>query len=572
MCFPKLANVTLVLFILVSLVWCVPTPKGHLHVPFRKLPLGSKLKRRSFAEIELLHQSSVYYSAVLEMGTPSQEVSVVLDTGSADLWVASSSNPYCLNGQDGSSYSNQTYNGQPIEPSLDCDSLGTFDTGSSSSLTDLDIGRFFINYSDGSLADGYWANEKMSMGGVDISDLQFGIADYATAPVGGVLGIGFARRESVRGYDNAPGKFYPNFPQVLKKEGVIDVVAYSLYLSGEEADCGSVLFGAVDPDKYTGSLYTFPMVNEYPTVVDKPATLSMTLQAIGAKSDRNCKSETFTTTKIPVLLDSGTTFMSAPPEIASEMASFIGANYSESDGLYVFECPSHDDDTEFVFDFGDIKIVVPLSNLVLLPPSDGYCGFGVMPAPHSMTLGSAFLSSAYVVYDLDNYQISLAKAKHDGGSSKDNLVKVGKDGHIRGATKATAAAWVTDEPIAVDYDIFEDLVSCEKSVSHTTSSSTANRTTSGQNKAQETFTASQKTIGTATLSLKVDVTPHSSLDSSLTSSGSFITESDHDLTVSGDRETATISNTKPSPQYITVIRTVTATKTVVSTLDCSSDD
>lgn len=541
MSFSKLNCVVLVSFTLVCLVQSTPTPElGSFHVPIRRSNSiwGKGLSKRSFEEIELLHQSDVYYSAILKIGTPSQEVPVVLDTGSADLWVASSCNPFCLNSDGNSSYSNQTYDGQPVEPSVDCTVSGTFDYDKSSSLSKLDIGRFFINYSDGSLADGYWAREKMSISGIDISDLQFGIANYATAPVGGVLGIGFARRESVQGYDNAPGEFYPNFPQVLQKEGVIDVVAYSLYLNERDGESGSILFGAVDSNKYAGSLYTFPMVNEYPGVVDKPATLAVTLQGIGAKSDRNCKSKTFSTTKLPVLLDSGTTLMSAPPEIADEMASFVGATFSEQEGIYVFSCPSEDDDTEFVFDFGDVKITVPLSNLVLLPPSNGYCGFGVLPAPYSMTLGSAFLSSAYVVYDLDNYQISLAQAKHDGDSSGSKLTKIRKDGSIPGATRASAVAWETDEPITVDHDIFhENLSSCNGSNSQTTSISEPKLTTSIPKTSQGyseysnemQSTGSRTTLGTLTPTLQADATSKSSYDPDLTSDGVAAKASHKDL-------------------------------------------
>lgn len=554
---PKIASFTLVVLILVSLVRSRPTPGlGHLHLPIYKSERSlSKLKRRSFAEIELFHESNVYYSTVLNIGTPEQQVSVVMDTGSADLWVASSSNPYCLN----SAYLNRTYNGEPIQPSIDCSALGTFDANSSSSIEKLDIGRFFINYSDGSFADGYWATEKISMSGIDVSGLQFGVADYATAPVGGVLGIGFTRRESVRGYENAPGKFYPNFPQVLKQQGVIDVVAYSLYLS-EASGSGSILFGAVDPSKYSGPLYTFPMVNEYPQVVDKPATLAMTLQAIGGKSDRNCKSKTFSTTKLPVLLDSGTTYMSAPPEIAEEMASFINATFSEDEGAYIFQCPADDDDTEFVFDFGDIKIAVPLRNLLLLPPSNGYCGFGVMPVAYSMTLGSAFLSSAYVVYDLDNYQISLAQANNDGSSSQGSFVKIGKQGEIPGAAKATAVPWVTDEPIAVDYDIFENSMSCNKSTTQAISNSSSSLSLISTN--------SQTASANATISLPVDVTSKSSYDLHLTSSPSVTSKSGESSTVTGD---STEYRSHP-PQYITVTCTVTAVETIVSTADCRSNN
>lgn len=459
----------------VSLVDSIPTsvPKytaGHLHVPIKKVasPFKRRLSRRGRTEIELKHDSGTFYSATLEIGTPRQEVAILFDTGSSDMWVASSANPYCLNNQ---SYSNETYNGQEIVPSIDCEALGSFDFSASSSFKDLDIGRFYISYSDESFADGFWANEKLQINGIDVSSLQFGVADYATVPVGGVLGLGFPRRESVRGYENATNTFYPNFPQVLKNDGVISVASYSLFLNEVDSDLGSILFGAVDPTRYTGSFCTFPMVNEYPDVVDKPATLAITLQALGAKSDNSCKYQTVTTVKQPVLLDSGTTLMTAPPEIADELASFVGATYNETEGIYFFDCPADDDDTEFIFDFGDLNITLPLKSLVIPSVENGSCGFGLTPASYSMTLGAVFLSSAYVAYDLDNYQISIAQANLDGNPSQKGRFQIPEDGNIPGATRATAVPWTTDEPVRVDYDMFENHPSCSTSQTQTTSSS-----------------------------------------------------------------------------------------------------
>lgn len=494
----RFAYITLITSFFISLVYSTPTSvlkysAGHLHIPIKKVDNLSKrkLQRRKSTEIDLQHESGIYYSAILEIGTSHQELPVLFDSGSSDMWVSSSANPYCLESEG---YVNQTYNGETVTPFIDCKALGTFDYNGSSSFERLDIGRFYIKYSDESFADGFWAKEKLRINGIDISTLQFGVADYATVPVGGVLGIGFPRRESVKGYDNAPNEFYPNFPQVLKNEGVIGVAAYSMFLNEVSSDAGSILFGAVDPTKYTGSLYTFPMVNEYPNVVDKPATLAMTLQALGAKSDSSCKYKTFTTTKQAVLLDSGTTLMTAPPEIAEEMASFVGATYNESEGIFYFDCPSDDDDTEFIFDFGDLKITLPLASLVISSSGDGHCGFGLTPASYSMTLGAIFLSSAYVVYDLDNYQISIAQAKWDGNPSQKSRVRIPKDGTIYGATKATATPWTTDEPVKVDYDMFEDHSSCIASQNET------NQTSS------ESSSSMTSPFNSTSLSLQVSVT------------------------------------------------------------------
>lgn len=418
----------------VSLAWAAPFYK----------------RSGNYLMVPMTHVEDSFYTANLEFGNPAQNMDLVVDTGSADTWVMSSSNPFCAN-----STSNQTYEGEPITTTVDCQGLTEFNVNASSSFRNLGIGRFFINYTDGSFADGYWATDKISAEDANVSGMQFGVALYASEEISGILGIGFPRRESVKGYTGAPDKFYDNFPQVLKKQGVIDTVAYSMYLNDPNGNSGSLLFGAVDPSKYTGNLYTFPMVNTYPTIVKVPATLAMTLQGIGAQNkDRQ---ETFTNTKSPVLLDSGTSLMAAPQEMVAKMAQFVNENatYSESDGVYTMECPSEDDDTEFVFDFGDLLISVPLSTLILTPTSGSTCGLGVLPTDdESWTLGDVFLSYAYVVFDLDNYQVSLAKAKFSSDGNQEASVQIQTDGTIPGAVKASAEPWTTYEPLTVSGSIF----------------------------------------------------------------------------------------------------------------------
>lgn len=504
-----------------------------------KTSFNDYLSKRDHVEIGLEHSQDLYYAATLEIGTPIQEITVVFDSGSSDLWVMASENPFCVPSDSSPNYQNQTYDGEIVVPSVDCSNISTYDANLSSTYKSLEIGRFFINYSDETFADGSWANDKMVIDGTDISGLQFAVANYATAPVGGVLGIGFPRRESVKGYDNAPDSFYPNFPQVLKNEGLIEAVTYSMFLNEPNSDTGSILFGAMDPTKFDGVLYTFPMVNVYPDIVKVPATLTTTLQGLGAQSKKRCKQNTFTTTKFPVLLDSGTSLMSAPQDIVEEMAAFVNASYSDSDGIYILECPDADDDTEYVFDFGDIQISVPLSSLILLPPENGFCGLGIQPTSNTMVLGDVFLSSAYVVFDLDHYQISLAQAKwEDTPSEQNDIVQIPKNGNIPGATTATATPWSTYEAFSVTSNIFEGTVlSCLPSQTQNASYSQVQSTSSVSGQ-EVNGTNSESTV--------------SSFYPSVTASSSFISFPSDSLTTSSAvsySSSTTISTASSRPGF-----------------------
>lgn len=53
-----------------------------------------------------------------------------------------------------------------------------------------------------------------------------------------------------------PRDKYPNIPWVLADAGVINSRLFSLYLDNYDDLTGSILFGGIDKDKYTGDLVT----------------------------------------------------------------------------------------------------------------------------------------------------------------------------------------------------------------------------------------------------------------------------------------------------------------------------
>lgn len=437
---------------------------SSLKFPVNKLQhkkIDRSLEKRGSLEFSLVNVDDTYYAATIGIGSPQQEMQVLFDTGSADLWVMDSNNPFCSN----SNYS-KLYNNQTIGQTIDCTNLDTYNAGNSTSLKELIGSRFYINYEDDTFADGVWATEDITINGIEISNLQFGLANYATTPVDGVLGIGFERLEAVKGYTGASNEYYPNFPQALKNEGITDVVAYSLALH----DSGSIIFGGIDKAAYAGNLYTFPMVNVYPTVVDKPATLSMTIQGLGAESVNYCMQETFFTTKYPVLLDSGTTLISFPTEIADKMANFVNASYSDTEGIYILDCPADIDDTKFLFDFGDLKITVPLSSFILSPDGGDYCGFGVLRSTNSITLGDSFLSNAYVIFDLDNYQISMAQSSYNVEVDAD-IIEIPTNGAIPNAIIASVDPWSYNESFSVTDSVFATALVCSQNDTRLTQAS-----------------------------------------------------------------------------------------------------
>jgi hypothetical protein len=71
----------------------------------------------------------------------------------------------------------------------------------------------------------------------------------------GVLGIGYTTDEAVVNHQSS----YANLPKAMVADGLINSNAYSLWLNDLDANTGSILFGGVDSDKYTGDLETLPI-------------------------------------------------------------------------------------------------------------------------------------------------------------------------------------------------------------------------------------------------------------------------------------------------------------------------
>jgi len=389
-----------------------------LKLPFRKTHNDSSsvvtsdgrvlVKRESSNEFAITNQKT-FYSVDLSIGTPSQDVTVLLDTGSSDLWVTGYNNPYCISTSKITSPLNESES-KSSSGTIDCAKYGTFNKGESSTFHDNET-SFSITYGDQSFARGSWGQDVLSLDGVDISGLSFAVADNTDSNVG-VLGIGFEALETTTGTSGsvADSHTYPNLSVVLKSSGTIDTVAYSLYLDDASAMEGSVLFGGIDSSKYTGTLYTVPIINIYEGF-SKPIALDITLQGLGVSSSNG--KETITTSSIPVLLDSGTTLTYFPTSYVSLVADTIGASYVSS-GLYGMTCPSDDDDRQLVFDFGGFHIEAPLSSFLITSSSGSNVCFLGMVAQDSLPaiLGDLFLTHAYVVYDLDNYEISMAQASY----------------------------------------------------------------------------------------------------------------------------------------------------------------
>jgi len=287
-----------------------------------------------------------------------------------------------------------------------------------------------VEYEDLLTATGDYAKDTLTIGGVVVKGMQFGIMYHATV-VSGLLGVGFPGIEFLAssGYGE-----YNNLPILLANQGYIQSAAYSLWLNGEHGTSGSILFGGVDTDKFYGSLVALPLVQGRDPSIEE---FYVTLQGVQMRDAAgNLITLNGGSSPDPVVLDSGTTFTLLPAAIAESIFTVVNAVISN--GAAYVDCSLASSLFTVEYTFTGITISVPISQLILpqnfslpisqsvLPqsPSPTQCPFGIQSSTIGVSiLGDTFLSSAYVVYDLDNKKAHLAQAVINATS--ENIVEIG---------------------------------------------------------------------------------------------------------------------------------------------------
>lgn len=141
-----------------------------------------------------------------------------------------------------------------------------------------------------------------------------------------------------------------------------------------------------------------------------------------------------------VLLDTGSAAWTVPPDYYNAMMSVFGSTVDQNGNMF---CSDLNDTVSLDIDFGgEVTINVPAKNFVvpLIDPttnapvlSDGKAVCTVLLAPDdgsglALTLGDAVLRSMYVVFDLDNGQVSIAQANTNPGPSSVVIVPAGANG------------------------------------------------------------------------------------------------------------------------------------------------
>ena len=349
-------------------------------------------------DVNIWFQPINLYVISLGVGSNKEVVNVVYDFSSSDLAVLSS---------------NLDNNNGPRPGSFNYSQSTTFKQNGTSYSPNVYPG-------DGT---GFWGQDDVTIGNVTVKGLDFGVQNVSNKYFGS-LGLGLPEWEST--YENASDPhIYENLPMKLTSQGAISKIAYSVYhrpSSYYNVNNGTLLFGAVDHAKYSGNLTTLPMIKHNSTGV----TIASNLSSDNFIRERHLQvllhgiGFSISTKKGFITALANNTYFAAfdplydvsyfPKPILEAMGQTLGGQFVE--GLKFFVPCLDDENVVFVFDFGGTTLRVPLSSLLR---RSGYsCALNVLPLPENedfVILGQDILKHAYLVFDLEDREISIAQVK-----------------------------------------------------------------------------------------------------------------------------------------------------------------
>jgi len=318
------------------------------------------------------YENSQYFGAIT-LGTPEQKFQVIFDTGSSDLWVASS------------------------QCDDSCGRHSKYD--SSKSSTYIKNGTVFdIEYGSGPVS-GFESADVMNMGGLVVKDQIFaevtdasGLgAAYKLGKFDGILGLAFPALS----VNHVPTAF-----QNLVEQGLVQKGEFAFYLGDSTKDFGELTLGGVDPLRFTGDIVWEPL---------KAATyweINLQNAQVGGVS--------YVSGGVNAIVDSGTSLLTAPSEVVAKIAKQLHA-VEVIQGEYFVKCNY---DTLPNIDFtigGKVYSLAPIDYLV---PDGDICLLGIIgldiPVPTGplWILGDIFMRKYYTVFDYDHKRVGFALADH----------------------------------------------------------------------------------------------------------------------------------------------------------------
>ncbi|XP_038675944.1 gastricsin-like [Scyliorhinus canicula] len=324
----------------------------------------------------LLNSLDTYYYGSITVGTPPQSFTVLLDTGSSNLWVPS---VYCY--------------------STSCDNHAKFDPSQSSTFSSTGK-SFSMSYGAGSLS-GYFGYDTVTVAGITISHQELGLSKlepgsyFGYAPFDGVLGLAYPSL--------ARGGATPVFNNMIN-DNLLEQSLFSVYLkrNSNSQDGGEVLFGGIDYSLYSGQITWVPLIQEVFWTI---AVQSVIINGQSSFCSQGCQAT----------IDTGTPRITVPHQYLTEFLQEIGVQVNPSTD-YLVNCDNIPNMPTLTFVINGVEFPIPASVYVIR--QNGFCIAGFMPTyvypPTNdgplWILGDVFLGAFYSIFDMGNNRMGFATA------------------------------------------------------------------------------------------------------------------------------------------------------------------
>ncbi|PAV16553.1 acid protease [Pyrrhoderma noxium] len=327
-----------------------------------------------------IEANDVGYIATVQIGTPGQDFKLLMDSGSADLWVGSEN---CVAETGGGDCGNHTFLG----------------TQSSSSFVDTGK-QFEVTYGSGHVS-GDIVTDDLSFAGLSLNTHTFGVANTESVDFSsdsttfdGLMGLAQSTLSN-------QGVLTP--VESLAKAGSISaaITSFKLGRISDGNNDGEVTFGGLDTSKFDTSTLT-ELDN-----VSQVGFWEASMDAVTVDGqDTGLQGRT-------AILDTGTTLIIAPDADAQAVHAAIPGAKSAGQGSFTIPCTTT---ASVALTFGGRSFAINPTDLLFLPVDQndltGDCVSGIssgqIGGATEWLVGDVFLKNAYFSTDVDKNTISLA--------------------------------------------------------------------------------------------------------------------------------------------------------------------
>ncbi|KAH7341636.1 aspartic peptidase domain-containing protein [Rhizoctonia solani] len=366
------------------------TPVGNNKEGFSKVNLGAAINGgvtnsttpTAANSVALDNEANdIGYLATIQLGTPPRDFRLLMDSGSADMWVGGES----CQSQAGGGCGNHNF------------------LGAKASTSFKTAGRTFqVTYGTGQVA-GDVITDDVVIAGLKLPAHTFGAATVESVefssnntPFDGLVGLAKSTLSNQK--VDTP-------PESLAKAGLIQsaITSYKIPRLADGKNDGEITFGGIDETKIdTATVTTMANVNKN-GFWEVPFTA-----AVGGK-DLGLTGRT-------AILDTGTSLIIAPPADAQALHAQIPGAKSDGQGGFTIPCTT---DAQIAFTMGGNSFAIDPRDLLFVPVNQnnlqGDCVSGIMSGqiggPQEWLVGDVFLKNVYFSHDVAKDSITLAKLK-----------------------------------------------------------------------------------------------------------------------------------------------------------------